>query len=105
MQSVRSLIPHVVLRRPQIRSIRRGFHTTGFDRDSLAIAKPDATRFSEQALNDRLGLFVLAFAKVMLANASARDGVYVGEDCLIMVLGIAADGQNCVLGLWEESGC
>jgi len=71
-KAFRSLRPHVVLRRPQIRPIRQGFHTSGFDRDRLAIAKPDATRFSEQALNDRLEMFVLAFAIVMLANASAR---------------------------------
>lgn len=32
----------------KIRPIRRGFHTSGFDRDSLAISNPDATRLSEQ---------------------------------------------------------
>src|SRR5712691_7859397 len=29
------------------------------------------------------------------------DGVHVGEHCLIVALGIAADGQKHALGLWE----
>jgi transposase-like protein len=31
------------------------------------------------------------------------DGVHVGEHCLIVALGIAADGQKHALGLWEGS--
>jgi putative transposase len=31
------------------------------------------------------------------------DGVHVGEHCLILALGIAADGQKHALGLWEGS--
>ena len=31
------------------------------------------------------------------------DGVHVGEHCLIIALGIAADGQKHALGLWEGS--
>jgi transposase-like protein len=31
------------------------------------------------------------------------DGVHVGEHCLIVALGIAADGQKYALGLWEGS--
>jgi len=31
------------------------------------------------------------------------DGVPVGEHCLIVALGIAADGQKHALGLWEGS--
>ena len=29
------------------------------------------------------------------------DGVHIGEHCLVVALGIAADGQKHVLGLWE----
>ena len=29
------------------------------------------------------------------------DGVHIGEHCLIVALGIAADGQKHALGLWE----
>ena len=29
------------------------------------------------------------------------DGVHIGEHCLIVALGIAADGQKYALGLWE----
>ena len=31
------------------------------------------------------------------------DGVHIGEHCLIVALGIAADGQKHALGLWEGS--
>jgi putative transposase len=31
------------------------------------------------------------------------DGVHVGEHCLIIALGVAADGQKLALGLWEGS--
>ena len=31
------------------------------------------------------------------------DGVHVGEHCLVLALGIAADGQKHALGLWEGS--
>ena len=31
------------------------------------------------------------------------DGVHIGEHCLIVALGIAADGQKHVLGLWDGS--
>jgi transposase-like protein len=31
------------------------------------------------------------------------DGVHVGEHCLIVALGIAADGQKHALGLWDGS--
>ena len=31
------------------------------------------------------------------------DGVHVGEHCLVVALGIAADGQKHALGLWEGS--
>jgi putative transposase len=31
------------------------------------------------------------------------DGVYLGDHCLIVALGIAADGQKHALGLWEGS--
>src|SRR5213593_5212848 len=31
------------------------------------------------------------------------DGVHVGEHCLIVALGMAADGQKHALGLWEGS--
>ena len=29
------------------------------------------------------------------------DGVHIGEHCLVVALGIAADGQKHALGLWE----
>ena len=29
------------------------------------------------------------------------DGVHIGEHCLIVALGMAADGQKHALGLWE----
>jgi transposase-like protein len=32
------------------------------------------------------------------------DGVHIGERCLIVALGIAADGQKHALGLWDGSG-
>jgi transposase-like protein len=31
------------------------------------------------------------------------DGVHIGEHCLIVALGIAADGQKHALGLWDGS--
>jgi transposase-like protein len=31
------------------------------------------------------------------------DGVHIGEHCLIVALGIAADGQKHALGLWESA--
>src|SRR5919201_5513582 len=31
------------------------------------------------------------------------DGVHVGDHCLIVALGIAADGQKHALGLWDGS--
>lgn len=31
------------------------------------------------------------------------DGVHLGDHCLIVALGIAADGQKCALGLWDGS--
>jgi transposase-like protein len=31
------------------------------------------------------------------------DGVHLGEHCLLVALGIAADGQKHALGLWDES--
>ena len=31
------------------------------------------------------------------------DGVHVGDHCLIVALGIAADGQKHALGLWDAS--
>lgn len=31
------------------------------------------------------------------------DGVHIGDHCLIVALGIAADGQKQALGLWEGS--
>ena len=29
------------------------------------------------------------------------EGVHIGEHCLVVALGIAADGQTHALGLWE----
>ena len=31
------------------------------------------------------------------------DGVHIGEHCLVVALGIAADGQKHALGLWERA--
>jgi hypothetical protein len=31
------------------------------------------------------------------------DGVHIGDHCLVVALGIAADGQEHALGLWEGS--
>jgi transposase-like protein len=31
------------------------------------------------------------------------DGVHIGEPCLLVALGIAADGQKHALGLWDGS--
>lgn len=56
----------------QVRPICRCFHATSFDREDVTTAEAGAGRFGEQALNDLLGLFVLALAKVMLPNPSAR---------------------------------
>lgn len=67
----RSLVPEVIFRRPKSAQ-SAGASTPPASTDDVTIAEAGAGRFGEQALNDLLGLFVLALAKVMLPNPSAR---------------------------------
>ena len=71
--------------------VSRGTSTSAVSRRFVAKTRAQLEAWQSQPL-DRLDLVGLIL-----------DGVHVGEHCLVLALGIAADGQKHALGLWEGS--
>jgi putative transposase len=71
--------------------VSRGTSKSAASRRFVAKTRAQLEAWQAQPL-DRLDLVGLVL-----------DGVHVGEHCLIVALGIAADGQKHALGLWEGS--
>ncbi|HEX2458598.1 MAG TPA: IS256 family transposase [Vicinamibacterales bacterium] len=71
--------------------VSRGTSKRAVSRRFVAKTRAQLEAWQSQPLDglDRVGLVL--------------DGVHVGEHCLIVALGIAADGQKHALGLWEGS--
>src|SRR2546421_203253 len=81
--------------------------TTMLEEDRTAICGPRYQHQSERGAS-RAGTVpsevVLGGRKVALRRPRARaHGVDIGDHCLVVALGIAADGQKHALGLWEGS--
>jgi transposase-like protein len=71
--------------------ITRGTSKSAVSRRSVAKTRAQLEAWQSQPL-DGVDLVALIL-----------DGVHIGEHCLIVALGIAADGQKHALGLWEGS--
>ena len=71
--------------------VSRGTSKSAVSRRFVAKTRAQLEAWQSQPL-DRLDLVGLIL-----------DGVHVGEHCLVLALGIAADGQKHALGLWEGS--
>ena len=74
---------------PQV--VSRGTSKSAVSRRFVAKTRAQLTAWQSTSLE---GLDLVALV---------LDGVHVGEHCLIVALGIAADGQKHALGLWEGS--
>jgi putative transposase len=85
------------------RQYARSLEPLGADMKSRATSKSAVSRRFVARTTAQLAAWQSAPLDGLDLVALLIDGVHVGDHCLIVALGIAADGQKHALGLWDGS--
>jgi len=85
------------------RQYARSLEPLGPEVESRGISKSAVSRRFVAKTTAQLAAWQSAPLDVLDVVALLIDGVHVGDHCLIVALGIAADGQKHALGLWDGS--
>src|SRR2546425_1444302 len=85
------------------RQYARSLEPLGPEVESRGISKSAVSRRFVAKTTAQLAAWQSAPLDALDVVALLIDGVHVGDHCLIVALGIAADGQKHALGLWDGS--
>ena len=85
------------------RQYARSLEPLGPDMESRGTSKSAVSRRFVARTTAQLAAWQSAPLDALDLVALLIDGVYLGDHCLIVALGIAADGQKHALGLWDGS--
>src|SRR5437660_2945778 len=85
------------------RQYARSLEPLGPEMESRGTSKSAVSRRFVARTTAQLAAWQSAPLDALDLVALLIDGIHVGEHCLIVALGVAADGQKHALGLWEGS--